>query len=330
MTYTKSTVLPVSPEDAFALLTEPDRLRRWQTVSARVDLRAGGEYRWTVTPGHVAAGTFREVEPGKRVVFGWGWEGNPDLLPDASTVTVTVEPTDGGTRVTLEHAGLTEEQAASHAEGWSHYFERLEEVAASGDAGPDTWSAVPAQIDELSSAEATLAVLQGVLRNLTVDDQPKQTPCAEFTCHDLAEHLFGSITSLGSMAGVTVTNPGTGPLEHRVATMAAAGARGLAGARPRRHGPGAGWRRDAGCDGRRHLLGGVPGARVGLRPGEWPGGRRLRRGGRVRPVRRREDGPRRPGARRVRRGADAGRRRRPAGAPRGVRRPDPARGRMTA
>jgi uncharacterized protein (TIGR03086 family) len=221
MTYTKSTVLPVSPEDAFALLTDPERLRRWQTVSARVDLRAGGEYRWTVTPGHVAAGTFREVEPGKRVVFGWGWEGNPDLLPDTSTVTVTVEPTDGGTRVTLEHAGLTEDQAASHAEGWNHYFERLEAVAVGGDAGPDEWSAVPAQIDELSSAEATLAVLQGVLRKLTVEDQPKQTPCSEFTCHDLAEHLFGSIIGLGSMAGVTVTSPESGPLEHRVATMAA-------------------------------------------------------------------------------------------------------------
>ena len=221
MTYTKSTVLPVSPEDAFALLTEPERLRRWQAVSARVDLRAGGEYRWTIVPGHVAAGTFREVEPGRRLVFGWGWEGNPDLLPDTSTVTVTVEPADGGSRVTLEHDGLTEEQAASHAEGWSHYFERLEKVATRGDAGPDEWSAVPAELDELSSADATLAVLQGVLRNLTVEDQPKQTPCSEFTCHDLAEHLFGSIIGLGSMAGVTVTSPETGPLEHRVATMAA-------------------------------------------------------------------------------------------------------------
>lgn len=237
MTYTKSTVLPVSPEDAFALLTEPERLRRWQAVSARVDLRAGGEYRWTIVPGHVAGGTFREVEPGRRLVFGWGWEGNPDLLPDTSTVTVTVEPTDGGTRVTLEHEGLTEEQATSHAEGWNHYFERLEEVAINGHAGPDEWSAVPAQLDELSSAEATLAVLQGILRNLTVEDQPKQTPCSEFTCHDLAEHLFGSITGLGSMAGVTVTNPETGPLEHRVATMAAQAiegwrARGLDGTAP--------------------------------------------------------------------------------------------------
>jgi uncharacterized protein (TIGR03086 family) len=237
MTYTKTAVLPVPPEEAFALLTEPERLRRWQAVSARVDLRAGGEYRWTVTPGHVAAGTFREVEPGRRVVFGWGWEGNPDLQPDASTVTVTVEPTEGGTRVTLEHDGLTEEQAASHAEGWSHYFERLERAAAQGDAGSDEWAAVPAQLDELSAAEATLAVLQGLLRNLTAEDQQRQTPCTEYTCHELAEHVFGSITGLGSMAGATVTNPGAGPLEHRVATMAAQAmeawrARGLDGTVP--------------------------------------------------------------------------------------------------
>jgi uncharacterized protein YndB with AHSA1/START domain len=68
--FTKAVVLPVDIDEAFALITEPERLRRWQTVSTRVDLRVGGDYRWTITPGHVAAGTFREVEPGKRVVFG--------------------------------------------------------------------------------------------------------------------------------------------------------------------------------------------------------------------------------------------------------------------
>ena len=43
MTYTKTVTLPVSPDDAFALVTQPERLRRWMTVSAYVDLRAGGE-----------------------------------------------------------------------------------------------------------------------------------------------------------------------------------------------------------------------------------------------------------------------------------------------
>jgi uncharacterized protein (TIGR03086 family) len=221
MSYTKTAVLPVSPDEAFALITQPERLRRWQTVSARVDLRAGGEYRWTVTPGHVAAGTYHEVEPGKRVVFGWGWEGNPDLAPDASTVTVTVEPAEGGTLVTLVHEGLTDEQAASHAEGWNHYFTRLEKAAADGDAGPDEWAAAPAQLDLLASADATLAVLQGVLRNLTTEDRTKQTPCAEFDCHALVEHLFGSLTGVGAMAGIAVTNPEQGSLENRVADMAA-------------------------------------------------------------------------------------------------------------
>lgn len=220
MTYTKTVHLPVTADEAFALVTQPERLRRWQTVTARVDLRAGGEYRWTVTPGHVAAGTFREVEPGRRVVFGWGWEGDPALTPDTSTVTITLAPEGEGTLVTLEHTGLTEEQAAHHAVGWDHYLERLQRVAVDGDAGPDEWAAAPEDLDPLSSAEATLAVLQGVLRKLTTEDRTKRTPCAEFTCHDLAEHLFGSITGIGSMAGATVTNPEEGSLENRVSTMA--------------------------------------------------------------------------------------------------------------
>lgn len=221
MTYIKSVHLPVAADEAFALVTQPERLRRWQVVTARVDLRAGGEYRWTVTPGHVAAGTFREVEPGRRIVFGWGWEGDPDLTPDTSTVTITLAPEGEGTRVTLEHAGLTEEQAVHHAMGWDHYFERLQRVAVDGDAGPDEWAAAPEDLDPITAAEATLAVLQGVLRRLTTEDRARQTPCAEYTCHDLAEHLFGSLTGLGSMVGATVTNPDQGSLEHRVATMAA-------------------------------------------------------------------------------------------------------------
>ncbi|AQA25356.1 polyketide cyclase / dehydrase and lipid transport family protein [Rhodococcus sp. MTM3W5.2] len=201
MTYTKTAVLPISPDEAFALLTEPERLRRWQTVSAVVDLRAGGSYRWTVTPGHIAEGTFREVEPGRRIVFGWGWGDNADLPYDGSTVTVTVEPTDGGSLVTLVHEGLNAEQAKSHAEGWDHYFERLERMAATGDAGPDEWAYAPENLTPVVAAEAALAVLQPILRNLTTEDRSKPTPCAEFTCHELAEHLFASLVQLGAMAG---------------------------------------------------------------------------------------------------------------------------------
>lgn len=163
MSLTKTVFLPVPPDEAFALITEPERLQRWQTVSAVVDLRAGGEYHWTVSPGHIAAGTYREVDPGRRVVFGWGWEGNDDLEPDASIVTVTVEPVEGGSSVTLVHEGLTEEQEARHADGWSHYLERLQRLAATGDAGPDEWAAVqPSSVP--STHEETDTTMQGEAR----------------------------------------------------------------------------------------------------------------------------------------------------------------------
>lgn len=221
MSFTSTVTLPCTPDEAFALLTQPERLRRWQAVSATVDLRAGGDYRWTVSPGHIAAGTYREVEPGRRLVFGWGWDGSDDLPPDASTVTVTFEPAADGTTVTLVHEGLTEPQATMHAEGWHHYLERLEKMAATGDAGPDEWAWAPEDLTPLTAADAALASLQPVLRGLTTDDRTKQTPCEDFTCHELAEHLFGSLAQLGAMAGGTVVDPEQGSLENRVSTMAA-------------------------------------------------------------------------------------------------------------
>lgn len=220
MTAEKTAVLPVTTEEAFALLTDPDRLRRWKTVSARVDLRVGGEYRYTVVPGHVAAGTFTEVDPGRRIVFGWGWEGAPDLGPDASTVTITIEPVEGGTLVRLVHEGLTDEQAASHMEGWNHFFERLERAAAAGDAGPDEWAFAPAVLNQLTSADATLAVCQNVMRGISEKDLTTKTPCSEFTVTQLAEHLIGSLVGLGRMAGGDVTSADSGTLESQVAFVA--------------------------------------------------------------------------------------------------------------
>lgn len=221
MTFTKTTDLPVSPDEAFALITQPDRLRRWKTVSAYVDLRAGGEYRFTIVPGHTAAGHYREIEPGKRLVFGWGWEGSEDLPPDTSTVTVTIEAIEGGSRVTLEHDGLNAEQAASHAEGWHHYFERLEHLTSKGDAGQDEWHWAPEQLTPLVAADAVLSAIQPVLRALTRADQEKPTPCRELTTHELVDHLAASLAKIGERAGASVTVP-DGPTAENVISVTAA------------------------------------------------------------------------------------------------------------
>jgi uncharacterized protein (TIGR03086 family) len=222
MAVEKSVLVPLNADDTFALITEPDRLRRWQVITARVDLRAGGDYRWTIIPGHTAAGTITEVEPGRRVVFTWGWEGSADLPPGASTVTITLEPADGGTLVRLVHDGLTGEHVDSHAMGWDHYLGRLVRAAAEGDAGADEWGA-GADLGPITAAEATLAVCQRVLRGLDEADYHRPTVCTEFDVAQLAEHLIGSVTYLGAAAGAAVgTEAAATSLEARVAAAAQA------------------------------------------------------------------------------------------------------------
>ena len=228
----KTALLPVSADEAFALITRPDRLRRWLAVSARVDLRAGGEFRWTLTPMAVAAGTLIEVDPGRRIVLGFAFEASEE--PRTDTVTITIEPAEGGTLVRLVHDGLPEGNANGVLEGWTHFFERLERAAVTGDAGPDEWAAAPAELNPLTSANATLAVLQHVLRGLGDDDLGRSTPCTEFTVGQLESHLLGSLTSLTSLAGSTLVPSTAGDLESRIADAAQQAvetwtARGLAG-----------------------------------------------------------------------------------------------------
>ena len=214
----KSALLPVPPDEAFALITQPDRLRRWLAVSARIDLRAGGTFRWTLTPVAVASGTVLEVDPGRHIVLAFAFDTADQ--PRTDTLTITLEPTDRGTLVRLLHQGLPEDHADGVSEGWTHFLERLERAAVTGDAGPDEWAAAPAELDPLTSANATLAVLQHVLRGTGQDVLDLATPCSEYTVGQLEAHLLGSLRSLGGLAGSTLVPAPAGDLEARVADAA--------------------------------------------------------------------------------------------------------------
>ncbi len=221
MTIEKSVLVPLTADQTFALVTEPERLRRWQAISAHVDLRAGGDFRWTVAPGASAGGTVVEVEPGRRVVYTWGWEGDEAQPPGTSTVTVTLEPAEGGTTVRLVHEGLTPEQEAQHHEGWDHFMERLVVAGRAGDAGLEPWAIRPADAwDQLSAAEASLAMCTFVLRAMGPGDGKAQTPCARYDVDQLTDHLAGSLVGLGGCAGVEVTPDESATREVRIADLA--------------------------------------------------------------------------------------------------------------
>ena len=129
--------IAASPEIVFELLTDAEQYVRWKGRKARLDARPGGEFWVEISDVAIAAGEYVEVDPPRRVVFTWGWEGNDAVPPGSSTVEVTLEADGDGTILRLLHRDLPEPAVADHAHGWDLYLSRLIEVGAGKDPGPD-------------------------------------------------------------------------------------------------------------------------------------------------------------------------------------------------
>jgi uncharacterized protein YndB with AHSA1/START domain len=109
------------------LWTDPDHLAQWFRPSledygptvAKVDLRAGGEYRIEMVQqdGHVHAtsGQFVEVDEPNRLSFTWLWDGGAS----ESLVDIAFTEEGGGTSVVITHTRLSSpEDVERHSQGW--------------------------------------------------------------------------------------------------------------------------------------------------------------------------------------------------------------------
>lgn len=151
-----------------------------------------------------------------RMLFEQFWTSELDMLLDDA-----LEPADGGTSVRLVHEGLqTPEAVAAHSEGWNYYLDRLLAQASTGDAGADEWSAAPQDLNELSSVDATLAIVQRVLAQVSGADAQTQTPCADFNVEQLLDHLAGSIASIAKALDADVADDAGKSPEVRIADLA--------------------------------------------------------------------------------------------------------------
>jgi uncharacterized protein YndB with AHSA1/START domain len=130
--------IAATPETVFGFFTDPGKYAEWMGSSAHLEPEPGGIYRVHMREGVEALGEFLEVEPAGRVVFSWGWAGDPVVPPGSSRVEVTFRAEAGGTLVTLRHRGLpSAEQRAHHRAGWAAYLDRLAARATGRDPGPD-------------------------------------------------------------------------------------------------------------------------------------------------------------------------------------------------
>jgi len=118
----------------FQAWTEAQALKRWSapgdfiTPLADVDLRVGGRYRIHMQAPdgtlHKVTGTYRVVDPPKKLVYTWFWETKAE---DGETlVTVEFHERGRGTEVVLTHELFPNDEARkSHEMGWTACFEKL-------------------------------------------------------------------------------------------------------------------------------------------------------------------------------------------------------------
>jgi uncharacterized protein YndB with AHSA1/START domain len=91
-------------------------------------VRVGGRFRIVFGgadgKAHECAGVYKEVEPGRKLVFTWHW---PRTTPERiSLVTITFQRRDDGTELELRHEQFYNEAARdSHREGWTELLENL-------------------------------------------------------------------------------------------------------------------------------------------------------------------------------------------------------------
>jgi uncharacterized protein YndB with AHSA1/START domain len=111
------------PETVWKFWTEPQRLAEWWATDAEVEAEPGGLFRVVMGEGPVMRGTFVELDPPRRLVFTFGWEGDPPagpLPPGSTRVEVTLTPQEGGTLLLLRHFDMPVHHAPDHQHGWSY------------------------------------------------------------------------------------------------------------------------------------------------------------------------------------------------------------------
>ena len=134
--------IKASPDRVYAAWTDPAQLRQWfgpeqvTTDNLIADPRVGGRFRWDLTNSDgekmTMEGEFRELQPGKKIVFTWQWLDDEDWENHVSVVTVELSKRSGGTELRLLHEQLPNEQSRDgHTRGWNSALDKLEKFASS-------------------------------------------------------------------------------------------------------------------------------------------------------------------------------------------------------
>jgi uncharacterized protein YndB with AHSA1/START domain len=121
----------------YAAWIDPAQLKQWfgpewcHTREIIAEARVGGKFRWDLRncdgEEKTIEGEYREIVPGKKIVFTWKHCDDELWKNQISTVSVEFSDRDGGTELRLKHEQLPgSESRDDHNRGWNSVLDRLE------------------------------------------------------------------------------------------------------------------------------------------------------------------------------------------------------------
>jgi len=124
MDLTKSYFIGASPEAVWRALTDPAVIDAWGGGPAEIRAEAGAAF--TFWGGDIF-GTVTAAEPPRRLVQEWG--GDDVEWDEASVATFELSPEGEGTRLTLAHTNVPDDEADEFDVGWDdHYLGPMKEL----------------------------------------------------------------------------------------------------------------------------------------------------------------------------------------------------------
>jgi uncharacterized protein YndB with AHSA1/START domain len=106
------------PARVYDAWTDPARLKQWfgpenvRTRNITAEVRVGGKYRWDMITQDgedlAAFGEYRELVPGKKIVFTWQWDDDDAWENRTSVVTVELFEHRGGNGTEIKARAITE------------------------------------------------------------------------------------------------------------------------------------------------------------------------------------------------------------------------------
>ncbi len=119
--------------------TNPDTMKLWfgsdpngKGISAKVDLREGGEYEVTFQNSdgseYTCFGEYMEVRPLEKLAFTWAWRNRPEKVELVSLIFIERL---NATEMLFEHKAIDEGTSHDYENGWNRTFTKLESLITS-------------------------------------------------------------------------------------------------------------------------------------------------------------------------------------------------------